>query len=147
MGWGGLVFGDGLVFADAVNGGRRREGQPAHAVAAHAFKDVVSADGILPEIFIGGLAGDELDVGVGGQVIDHFDAGAIIDPVEGGIQLGGIQQVAFDEAEAGAAQQVRDVLHLAAAEVIDDGDLAAAVEQGCGEVRTDAARSAGDECV
>src|ERR1035438_2642755 len=140
-----LVFGDGLPLADAVYSGSGGEGQAAHAVAAHAFEHVIGAEGVLPQIFIGGVSGNELDVRIGGQVIDHIDAA--IAACQGGFQGRRVQQVAFDETEAGTADQVGDVFPLAAAEIVDDGDLAAMVEQGCGEVRADAARSAGDECV
>ena len=145
-GMGGLLLGDGLALADAVNGGGGGESQAADAVAAHAFEHVVRADGVLPEVFIGGVAGDEFDIGVGGQVVDHFNATpAPVIAMERRVQRGRVQQVAFDETEAGMGQQGSDVLAFAATEVIDDGDRTAAAEQCCGEVRADAARSAGDE--
>ena len=130
---GGLVLGDGLAFADAVYGGSRREGQAADAVAAHAFEDVVGADSVLLEVLIGGVAGDELDVGIGGQVIDHVDGrdgGS-----EGRVEGGGVQKIGFDETEAGMGEQAGDVLEFAAAKVVDHGDAVAAMEQGGGEIR------------
>src|ERR1035438_8158781 len=123
-----LVFGDGLPLADAVYSGSGGEGQPAHAMAAHAFEHVISAEGVLPEIFIGGVSGNEFDVRIGGQVVYHLDS------AHGGFQSTLVQQVAFDETEAGTADQVGHVFPLAAAEIVDDCDLAAAVKQGCGEV-------------
>src|ERR1022692_367020 len=115
-----LVFGDGLPLADAVYGGGGGEGQAAHAVAAHAFEHVIGAEGVLPEIFVGGVSGNEFDVGIGGQVVYHLDS------AHGGFQSTLVQQVAFDEMEAGTADQVGDVFPLAAAQIVDDCDLAAA---------------------
>ena len=48
--------------------------------------------------------------------------------------------------EAGAARQRRaEVLALAGGEVVDDGDLVAAVEERVDEVRADEAGAAGDQ--
>src|SRR5881275_3092858 len=59
------------------------------------------------------------------------------------VDVGG--DVELDEAEAVAAEEMRDVLRAAGDEVVDADDFVAAGEEEIAEVRAEEARAAGDQ--
>jgi hypothetical protein len=70
-------------------------------------------------------------------------AGEVVDPVDRKENRN--YHVVADEFEAGAADQVGDVVAAAGEEVVETDDVVAVLEESLAEVRADEARASGDE--